>query len=892
MSIVLIAVLLWLLTLAVLTRVVAIGMQSRPRLDQGTAIWIALIVLATAILFRPHEDLYGGQDPGAYVNSAATYARLKTLSHVDPLLIQMQADERPSFLFGHHGYVPSKDGCMLARDLGTATIAPWFQPAYSIMMGAVTWILPQPSMLYVSPLFGLLTGIALAVLAGQLLPFRGAPIAAFLFYIFNPNTLWHARCPRPEMGAGFLMISAGVLLIHCWRNPSRLEVLHVALASAAMCTAVLIHISALFVALPIAIWVTVIILSGRPAFISFPLVGLIGASIFIYEHLVITDGYRLAPILVRVVDHIFPVTVLSGGVIAMLALAGDRLRARGDGLIQRLHQIRGPVVSVAGLIFVAGFCGVCLATYFGPLEGGQRLYGYRPLARHMRLTDIERVVAIISPAIGILGLVGWTALLLLRPTRRHASWVLAVCVLPGILLVSKMPYAMYYTRRAQPFLIPMLALSLTALLLLVPPRLCRRWKTWIRVAACAAVLTIGLWHRLQFITVTEFRGFARFMKPFAEKIRADDGILLCEYSRIAAPFDHYFGIPTLGIDNEHHNDYSLAERGWDRLMSANPGTAAFFITPFQTPRSARFRFERLYSNSLTYSDLIASRALPRKVSERTLTLTLYRMHRLADGTREFNASDLPYHVELDSGGMGLLRFGPMKKKTRTVEGIRCAPDVPVSIGLTTNAPPRGLRSILAFFFDDSDRATAPVVTSCAGTPLPGRWIDLGERWFAYHMQVAETPSPTGLTIRATSALGLTDLHMIHRKTVTPVDLRSHPHKATATYAMPMHSRWARANAEVLMPHLGDQRTLMLFYARPGQANQRVELSCGDVAHGPVYPDQHNDWQWFSYMVDPVHASRDRVWIGLSATPPYDPHMHRWPDDLGVLLAKALAIEPQ
>ena len=77
-------------------------------------------------------------------------------------------------------------------------------------------------------------------------------------------------------------------------------------------------------------------------------------------------------------------------------------------------------------------------------------------------------------------------------------------------------------------------------------------------------------------------------------------MLLCEYSRIAAPFEHMFGIPTLGLDNERVLDYARVEQAWEKIMRSNPGTPAFFATPFQRePISERFAFKPV--SSMRYS---------------------------------------------------------------------------------------------------------------------------------------------------------------------------------------------------------------------------------------------------------------------------------------------------
>ena len=51
--------------------------------------WGLLALIAISLLFRPHEDIFGGEDPGSYLNSGVTYGRQGSLFYVDPLLAQV-----------------------------------------------------------------------------------------------------------------------------------------------------------------------------------------------------------------------------------------------------------------------------------------------------------------------------------------------------------------------------------------------------------------------------------------------------------------------------------------------------------------------------------------------------------------------------------------------------------------------------------------------------------------------------------------------------------------------------------------------------------------------------------------------------------------------------------
>ena len=86
MSILLLSALLWVL---VSTAVAAVLASSRTVWggDRRRGLqWASLAFIAALLLFRPHEDILGGQDPGVYVNNAHAFARQDSLFFTDPML--------------------------------------------------------------------------------------------------------------------------------------------------------------------------------------------------------------------------------------------------------------------------------------------------------------------------------------------------------------------------------------------------------------------------------------------------------------------------------------------------------------------------------------------------------------------------------------------------------------------------------------------------------------------------------------------------------------------------------------------------------------------------------------------------------------------------------------
>ncbi len=173
----------------------------------GAWVWASMVVLAAVLMFRPHEDIFGGEDPGAYLNSGAAYGRQGRFFFTDDLLSLVRPDLRPLFYFGHAGYGPTKDACLWVCNEDLALVGPHFQPAYPLLIAAAVRLAGTPdAALYVVPFFAMLAALALAVLAGRLLtPRPWCGLAAFWLFLLNPLTAWHGRAPRPEIIAACML---------------------------------------------------------------------------------------------------------------------------------------------------------------------------------------------------------------------------------------------------------------------------------------------------------------------------------------------------------------------------------------------------------------------------------------------------------------------------------------------------------------------------------------------------------------------------------------------------------------------------------------------------------------------------------------------------------------
>src|SRR5450759_1080546 len=312
----------WVLALAAVARLLY---ASRTVMRTHAWLWGLLALMAIGLLFRPHEDIFGGEDPGSYLNSGVTYGRQGALFYVDPLLAQVPPETRSAFYYGHAGYGTTKDACLWVVNTDAALLGPHFQPAYPLLISVATRLGNNSWSLYVVPLFALFTGLVLMALASRLLAHRLAGLIAFGCYLLNPLTLWHARCARPEIIAGFMFFAGLALLLLAWQARSWTQWRDILLGALCIGAAPFFHITAWYLVIPAAMAVGLVILRGRTDFLLYPLVAMGMLLLFYGETRYVTDYYHVQWFFKATFNY-WPFLALGLAVLAGTSLAMNRAR--------------------------------------------------------------------------------------------------------------------------------------------------------------------------------------------------------------------------------------------------------------------------------------------------------------------------------------------------------------------------------------------------------------------------------------------------------------------------------------------------------------------------------------------------------------------------------------
>ena len=877
----------WILALAAVSRLLY---ACRDVVRAQPWIWSLMVLVAIGLLFRPHEDIFGGEDPGSYLNSGVTYGRHGALFYVDPLLVQVPPDDRSAFYYGHAGYGTTKDACLWVVNHGTALLGPHFQPAYPLLISVITQIGNQTSSLYVVPLFALFMGMVLMALASRLLAHRMAGLIAFSFYLLNPLTLWHARCARPEIIAGFMAFAGLALLLLAWQARGWRQSVDILLGALCISAAPFFHITAWYLAVPAAIAIGLIIFSGRVFFLLYPLAALGMLLLFYGQTRYVTDYYHFHRFFAAM--SIYRPFLVPGLAVLVVASLTSRYIQKyrsthriADGNANRANNTR--TVSgwlAAGLALASTL--FLINTYLNHAKIGALPILGNLVPNYNILTDWQTFAHMVSVPMAWLVLAGWITWLTGESFQRAKRIGLALTVLPALVLAGTMRDFMM-TRYLMLAIVPMSALCLTALVTSLPQRAIRPGRIWLAPSLAALICLLGLAQRSHLATLVEHRGFLRFLSPFANIIQQERGILLGEYSRITAPLEHMFGIRALGLDNERKQDYSIAERAWEQIMRAQPDQPAFFMTPFQPPSSDRFDF-RLVKQAVFNDKKLqqAYKSLPTHIKTRPLLLSLYKMA-LKDNSLPENALTNTATLPLESGNMGLRRFANGRIGKPVLQGISLATDEQVNLSLPSNLQTKCL-TLLFVIYSSAPHPMTPMLNGANRLPpaeFKYQFQPLGDHWWAYICQPT-TASTDMLTLTARSPCFIANASLQTNTNLVSI-IEGFSKKTQSKATPPLQSRWARANAAVLLPAVANGYIFLMISTPDGTAQSFTlqEKTMPWHTSGHLSPGA---WQW---LVVPLPAGLTHAtWLQIQTHPAWNPGKSGFPSDLGVLFGK-IAVVP-
>jgi hypothetical protein len=639
------------------------------------------------------------------------------------------------------------------------------------------------------------------------------------------------------------------------------------------------HITAWHPVLATFVILVLIALAGRNDFLLAIPLAVLSVTGFVAQTRFITDCYEIWRFIEPVMDWLWLLVPAIFTGLALLIVLSLRLRryAPSDRWSGGWRLLRLALVVFPPLLI--------LAVYALRNNVGQVPFLTRWTANYLTLTDVRGILSLTSPLAAISALAGWIWLAWRRDTVeiQRQRLVFMTALLPGILLTGWMDDYMMETRRLILVPMPMMAMCLAALVAeLVTLRL--RWTKQATAVALVVLLGTMLWHKTHLYTESEYRGFHRFLASFAREVTRNDGLLLAEYSRVATPFEHFFGIPLLSIDSNRHNDYRQHEQAWLQIMKSHPGKPCFFLSPYPDPLSDRFDFvlvRRDVFNGVRMK--VARHAIPARVQPSIVPLYLYRMSIKSPETR--GTTDSFVRI-FDGGNMGLRRFSAMVTKPQQAQGCALLANTGTQISWTprvTNAPSKDI----FLFIKATTSGNMPPSLVVKGEPENAQWTPLIAGWWS--VLIRNIPAGSSSCTLCAGEPGLLLANIIeHSGDITlPVNIQSPA--TTSTAPLPMFSaRWARDDAELLLPAPSRLAASLFVMIRLGSDQPAgalsVALNHGHAISAGLTPGV---WEWRVMPLPAETRSNNVACISFHATPPWRSGIKGYPDDLAVLVGSAV-----
>jgi len=873
--IILVATAFWLFTAFILARLIRIDRSSVAASRKSWALRIGLIIVSVFIFFRPHEEIRSGQDAGVYINTAGAIANHGSLFFTDEMLEQVPFKDRSVFFLGHmQGYNLSKDSCLQVKDSKTAQLGPRFPVLYPIVMSLAIHVSDARLALYVVPVFAVLTGYALCVLAGFVFRRPEAGPLSFLFYMSMPHVIWHARAARPEIIAGFFCLAGLVLLLHAASSASRTAVGDVFFAALAITIAPFLHITAWFVAVAMIIPVGIHLLSGKRDFLVYPAVAVVGLLAYAHQTVAISDQYNLAPKLRPLLEGYLPILIIGAAlVLPFIAYClGQILRKHclWSSLSAYFTPSRLLLLRCAMALAFVILCGY-LYLRTDPVSG-RSFDGY--VYHYFYPTDLRVLRVFLSRSVCLLGGFG-LILMILTKARIQAHFTVLMVLLPNALLMGNV-YDFFMTRYFLLGACPLIVLGLSKLVTALPLPTVVRPATTLLLAFGVCILLLN--RRAAMVTTTEYKGMTSFIQEFADEVRRENGIMFAEYTRLATPFEHLYGIPLLSLDNETRFDYRPAMDAWDQIMADNPERPAFYLTPFGTPISDRFEFEPVHKETFVYDTLTAGRyQLPTSKTSRSITLSLYHMQRSKDAL-----PPTQYVREFDGSNVGIRRFVRHNRHvdTRqwTLDGHALRAGVEGRINFKSGVTVgKAMRLIIFTIHDGFGNPDETSLINTGNVQLT--WRHIIHQWWIGEVTSESKFRLRGLNIMPSENLLVTSIHHVSNNRATRVETIR---EKEGTHVSGFTGRWARSPSRFLAPlPSAENGFLCMLLNAPDDTGGLTKVSLASrYASLGSRTIETGKWFWEIWPVGKGQTSGTQ-WLKLNVDPAWDSGLKDYPNDLGV-----------
>ena len=623
------------------------------RSSRPTRVWPAVLVGTMAFLLhaKPSEYIVGGRDPGAYVSAMGVIARTGAITHLDPVVVSIPAEDRslfyanldePPFRFTAD-VIEDKPQASWPRFMGfeldhpsSGRITPQFFHLFPAFGAYLFETMGVRGALATPPIFGILGTLAAFFLARRMFG-TGVALIGALGLATTVLQVWFARYPVSEGFSQFLILSG--LLAH------RLDQTSDSTAFGWLCggllgLTLLVRIDSLLLLVPLAIWVALQALSRRDVTRRSRVRSVLVPFVFLLAHAAIhaflfSKRYSHQILTRRSWNHPAPFWLLVGAVVLILAYAGWREGPRLMGFVRRNSAtLRTAAIAILGATLIYG---LALRPSLSAWAGGDgnpktarladpgwlKSLDFHRLAAHdaQALRRYSWFVGAPALALSFLGL----AFFLRRAGSDDVLPLAVLLVFSGFYFYKIRVFNDYFfaMRRYVPVTLPF-TFILAGLAIVTMAQWSKKWRL---AAAALGLLAMGasLAHTQPILSYVDWKGSVRFVADVARRFGPRDVVLFEQPRNI-----HLLSLPLWGLYGANALEFRRFNPDPERLrhlISSWRGTYRniYLVTSFRTDICGLF-LERTQTFKFTSAEFEWTYdRVPRKEEPRVVAFSLSRV---------------------------------------------------------------------------------------------------------------------------------------------------------------------------------------------------------------------------------------------------------------------------
>lgn len=505
----------------------------RKTLRAENTLLLVVLLAAAAVYFKPVPYIFGGWDPGVYVNTAAFLARSGTLFPTDPLAEQLGAEEIRRLAWRHSsGYLEKYPGFRY-RSVERGGLIPEFYHLYPFWLAVFHSWFGWTGIFSLNPILGL-AALAAVYLAVRELWGGKTALAAAALLAFNIVQVWQARFPTAEIISQLALFGGAAAVV---KYLKRDDLFWAVAGAAAWGLFVISRVSSLLLWLPLAVffycrwWQR---FNRRDLALLLPLAAL---TVFSFLPQAAGDWRYFANSLANLrldgrIRQAIPVAAAAAAVVSVaIRLAGGRTR---ESISRALRSPPARRLLLAGLAG-AGWYAYFVRPYFGPPSADR--------------TNLVEIGWLLGPPVLLFAFLG--ILLFALEEKEPAAWLFFLLIAtPAVVFVWRQMIHYHYLWAARRFadtVIPgLIVFAVYAL-----RRLARagRGGRLLALAAGPALMAVTVYNSAPLFFHREYRGAVEFMEKLAGRIEGADLVVVeGEFiDKLPTPLDLSYGFRVLPL---------------------------------------------------------------------------------------------------------------------------------------------------------------------------------------------------------------------------------------------------------------------------------------------------------------------------------------------------------